>query len=120
MAFQLCAVASGLTHSSLVPCIILPQLPLGALAPVLLASARNLTLMQSERPLALLRHPYSGPSAPGLQSTAFALHVLSFRLQASSPPPSLCPSTPSLSSTAARMLDSELQPMWFGEPCEVR
>lgn len=124
MAFQLCAVAalaSGLTLSSLAPRTLLPPLPLGALAPALLASALNLTLMQSERPLALLRHPYSGPSASGLQSTAFAFHLLSFRPRAPSSPR---PSAPTLSSTAAAaaagMLDSELQLMWFGEPCEVR
>ena len=54
---QLCAVAalaSGLTLSSLAPHTLLPPLPLGALAPALLASTLNLTLMQSERPLALL------------------------------------------------------------------
>lgn len=88
-AFQLCAVAalaSGLTLSSLAPRTLLPPLPLGALAPALLASALNLTLMQSERPLALLRHPYPAPSVSGLQSTASAFHLLSFRLRA---PPSL-------------------------------
>lgn len=82
-ALQLCAVAalaSGLTLSSLAPHTLLPPLPLGALAPALLASTLNLTLMQSERPLALLRHPYSAPSASGLQSTAIAFHLLSFRL----------------------------------------
>lgn len=98
MAFQLCAVAalaSGLTLSSLVPHTLFPPLPLGALAPALLASALNLTLMQRERPLALLWHPYSVPSASGLQSTAFAFHLLSFRLRASpTPHPPLVPPLP--------------------------
>ena len=121
-ALQLCAVAalaSGLTLSSLAPHTLLPPLPLGALAPALLASTLNLTLMQSERPLAVLRHPYSASSASGLQSTAIAFHLLSFRLQVS--PPLLPPRafTPSLSSTAvAGML--QLQLMWLGEPCEGR
>lgn len=97
MAFQLCAVAalaSGLTPSSLAPRTLLPPLPLSALAPALHASALNLTLMQSEKPLALLQHPYSAPSASGLQSTAFAFHLLSFRLRASSPHPPLVPPLP--------------------------
>lgn len=93
-AFQLCAVAalaSGFTRSSLAPCTLLPLLPLGALTPVLLASVLNLTLMQSERPLALLRHPHSGPPASGLQSTAVTFHLLSFRLRASPPLPPAAP-----------------------------
>lgn len=130
MASHLCAavaLASGLTLSSLAPHTLLPPLPLGALAPALLASALNLTLMQSERPLALLRHPHSAPSVFGLQSTAFAFHLLGFRLRASPPPPHppnappARPSAPSFSyDVAAGVLDSELQLMWFGEPCEVR
>lgn len=68
-AFQLCvvaALASGLTRSSCAPHTLSAPLPLGALTLAFLASVLNLTLMQSERPLALLRHPYSAPSASGL------------------------------------------------------
>lgn len=89
-AFELCAVAavaSGLTRSSLAPRTLSPPLPLSASTPALLASVLNLMLMQSERPLALLRHPYSAPSASGLQSTAVAFHLLSFRLRAPLPSP---------------------------------
>lgn len=88
-ASQLCAVAalaSGLTRSSLAPCTFSPLLPLGSLTPVLLASVLNLTLMQSERPLALLLHPHSAPSASGLQTTAVTFHLLGFRLRAYPPP----------------------------------
>lgn len=87
------ALASRLTLSSLASCTLLPRLPLGAFTLAPLASALNLTLMQSERPLALLRHPYSGPSASGIQSTAFAFHLLSIRPRAPSPLtycPALC------------------------------
>lgn len=54
--------------------------------------------MQSERRLALPRHPYSGPSASGPQSTAFAFHLLSVKPRASSTHPStilpIYPSSP--------------------------
>ncbi|CAB1452117.1 unnamed protein product [Pleuronectes platessa] len=110
--FRINTLLSHSVHSTL-----LPPLPHGASAPALLSSALNLTLMQSEGPLALLRHAYSAPSVPGLQSAAFALHVLSFGLQVSSPPPSTPPhrslhSAPSLSSSAAGMLEL----MWLGDP----
>ncbi len=105
LSFQLCSVvalASGLTLSSLARSTLLPLLPLGALAPALLASALNLTVMQTERPLALLRHPYSSPSASSLQSTAVAFRLLSFRLRTSPHAPTL--HVPSLPPSAPLLL----------------
>lgn len=64
----MCSGSAGFrTEHSPVLLLFLPPLPLGASAPAPLASAHNLTLMQSERPWALLRHLCSAPSAPGLQ-----------------------------------------------------
>lgn len=104
VGFQLGAVAvkaSGLTLSSLVPHTLLPHLPLGASVP---ASVLNMTLMQSERLLALLWHPYSALSASGLQSTAIAFHLLSFGPWASNFKP-LIPPLPPRPAAAAGMLD---------------
>lgn len=81
----MCSGSAGfkinILYSSLSPLSFATLAP-WSLRSALFASAFSLTLMQSERPLALLRHPYPAPCVSPLQYTAFAYHLLSFRLQA--------------------------------------
>lgn len=101
MCGTMAALASGLTLSSLAPHTLLPPLPHGDLFAARLASALNLMLMQSERPLGLLQHPYS--ASLRLVSNLLPLHSICLASGSKlhfpslpSPAPLLSPSAPLL------------------------